>query len=123
VAAAAGVEVRGEAQLARTMARATAQLDHLPSEPAARIVTAAAQRAAPRRTGRLAASLRAAAGLDGAGTITSPLVYAVPIHWGRPAHNIQADPFIVRAAAATEPEWVRALEPAAQKVCDGVSGA
>lgn len=119
----ATVKVVGEAELVRTMDRATKALPHLPSEEAARIVAARAQRVAPRRTGRLAASVRASAGVNGAGTITSPLVYAVPIHWGRPAHNIDANPFVERAAKETEPEWTKALEHQGQKVCDGVRGA
>lgn len=117
------VTVKGGAALTRTMAAATAALPELPTEAGARVIAAASQSTAPRRTGRLAGSVRAQAGRHGAGTITSPVVYAVPIHWGRPAHGIEPHPFVTQAAAHTEPQWTRALEPAAQRLCDNVRGA
>lgn len=117
------LKVTGGPRLASTMARAEADLDRIPTVDAAKIVAARAQTVAPRRTGRLAGSVRARAGAEGRGTITSPLIYAVPIHWGRPAHNIAANPFISRAATQTEREWMASIEKQGQKICDSVKGA
>ena len=116
------VKVTGEAELVRTMDRAAAQLPHLDTEEAAKIIAARSQTTAPRRTGRLAAGTRAARTLTGS-TITNPVVYAVPIHWGRPAHNIDPDPWISRAAEQSEREWTAAVEHQGQKICDTVRGA
>jgi hypothetical protein len=112
------VRVVGDAELAATLAAAAKALPTLDTTQAARIIAGRIPSTAPRRTGRLAGSF-----ISGRDTITSPLVYAVPIHWGRPAHNIGRDPFVYPAAEHSEPQWSRALEDAGQKLCDGVHGA
>jgi hypothetical protein len=112
------VVVKGEAALMSTMGRAANQLPTMDTTEAARVIAARIPASAPRRTGRLAGSF-----ISGRDTITSPLVYAVPIHWGRPAHNVERDPFVYPAADAAESQWVAALEHAGQKICDGVHGA
>lgn len=117
----ASVKVEGEANLVRTMERATAELPHLNTEQAAKIITARSMTTAPRRTGRLAAGTRARRTAAGA-TITNAVVYAVPIHWGRPAHNIEANPWISRAADQSRSEWEHAIEHEAQRVGDTVRG-
>jgi hypothetical protein len=62
----------------------------------------------PRRTGRLAASERAAgtqaAAIVRAGGARVP--YAGPIHWGWPLRNIAAQPWIQEAAESTEGRWL-----------------
>jgi hypothetical protein len=123
--AGAQVQVRGGDRLAATAADAAKAIADLSDgfAEAGRIVTAAGETAAPRLTGRLAGSLRSAPAGRNTASLTSPLVYAVPIHWGRPAHNIAADPFLFRAAERTEPQWLGALERDAQRVCNGVEGA
>jgi hypothetical protein len=115
---ATGVTVKGEDRLVATMDRAAKALPEMDTTEAARVIAARIPATAPRRTGRLAGSF-----ISGRDTITSPLVYAVPIHWGRPAHNIQRDPFVYSAADASESQWTTALETAGQKICDGVHGA
>jgi hypothetical protein len=122
---AVAIAVRGGDRLAATAADAAKRIADMRDgfADAGRILTAAAVSAAPRRTGRLAGSLRSTAGASAnTASVTSPLVYAVPIHWGRPAHNIAADPFILRAAALTETQWLGALERDAQQICDRVEG-
>ena len=46
--------------------------------------------------------------------------YAGPIHWGWPAHHIEAQPFLSDAAKATEPQWrseyMKAVEDALAQV-------
>lgn len=66
----------------------------------AEAVVAAGKREAPRRTGRLANSIRAGASQTRsyiqAGT-ASRLPYAGPIHFGWRRHGIEANPFLYRA--------------------------
>jgi hypothetical protein len=112
------VKVVGEERLQSTLRQAAKQLGDIDTTAAAATITAAVPSAAPRRTGRLAGSFT-----SGKGTITSPLVYAVPIHWGRPAHNIEANPFVYRAADHAEARWSADVEKAGQKICDEVEGA
>jgi hypothetical protein len=119
---AATVKVVGDAALRASMDRAEKALPDIETEAAARIIAAAIPAAAPRRTGRLGGSFTAST-QDKRGTLTTPVVYAVPIHWGRPAHNIAANPFVFRAANATEGAWTKAIEDAGQKICDQVRGA
>lgn len=70
------------------------------AEPVAR----AAEPRAPSRSGRLAASIRAQGtqreGRVAAGKASVP--YAGPIHWGWPARNIKAQPFLTDALASEE---------------------
>jgi hypothetical protein len=115
---ATSVKVVGEERLQATLRQAAKQLGDIDATAAAATITAAVPSTAPRRTGRLAGSFT-----SGKGTITSPLVYAVPIHWGRPAHNIEPNPFVYRAADRTEAKWVGDLEKSGQRICDDVEGA
>jgi hypothetical protein len=112
------IKVVGEDRLQSTMAGAIKALGDIDATAAAATITSAVPSTAPRRTGRLAGSFT-----SGKGTITSPLVYAVPIHWGRPAHNIEANPFVYRAADHAQARWVADLEKSGQRICDDVEGA
>lgn len=53
---------------------------------------------APKRTGRLAGSIKPFASGRWAG-IRSPVVYANPVHWGWRARGIAAQPFVLQAFA------------------------
>jgi len=117
-----GIKVVGESALVSSMDRAARSVEHIPTEEAARIIGAAVPAVAPRRTGRLAGSFGAATA-GGFGTLTSPVVYAVPIHWGRPAHNIRPNPFVYEARDNSESRYMAAIEHEGQKICDGVHGA
>lgn len=78
----------------------------------------------PRRSGRLASSVR------GSGTKTASVVraggarvpYAGPIHWGWPTRNISAQPFLVDAARATEPQWTAVYLEDLQAILDKHAG-
>ena len=48
--------------------------------------------------------------------------YAGPIHWGWPARNIKAQPFVVEAAQATEAEWVAMYEAEVDRILERVEG-
>jgi hypothetical protein len=116
--------VKGAPELAASCDRAARDVADMRDgfEEAARIVASAASGEAPKLTGALAASVVGEVTGRNLATITSPLVYAVPIHWGVPSHNIAPNPFVTRARDATEDRWMRALEGNAQHVCDQVRG-
>lgn len=118
------VRVLGEARLSSTLDGAAKKVGDLPGfAKAAGVISSASSSGAPRRTGRLASSLTSRRSGPNVSEMTSPLVYAIPIHWGSPAHNIAANPFYVRAAEQTESQWAKAVEKSAQDVLDGVQGA
>jgi len=117
--------VKGAAELVATLAIAAAAVADLEAgfTAAADIINHASTAGAPRRTGRLAGAMTMKYDGRNSATLTNPLVYAVPIHWGRPAHSIEANPYVVRAATTTEHMWNRAIEDDAQRKLDEVHGA
>jgi hypothetical protein len=102
----AQVQVRGARKLTRAMRQAGVELDDLKAANMAvgGIVLSAAN--PPRRTGRLAASGRVGRARSRA-RITYSRPYAPPIHWGWPARNIEANPWLAMAAKVTELAWLR----------------
>ena len=118
------VRVLGEARLSSTLDGAAKKVGDLPGfAKAAGVISSASSSGAPRRTGRLASSMSSSRTGPNVSQITSPLVYAVPIHWGSVRRDIAANPFVVRAADSTEPLWAGEIERSAQDVLDGVQGA
>lgn len=119
------MRVIGAMQLNITMTAAAAELTDMATgfSEVGDIVATASSRTAPRRTGALAQSMGHETGGKNTAVITSPLIYAGPIHWGRPSHNIRADPFVTDAAGATEDKQVGALERDAQRILNRVRGA
>jgi hypothetical protein len=91
-------------------------------DEAGRIIATASARIAPVRTGALRNSVQGESSGRNLALITSPLIYAGPVHWGRPGHNI-ATLFILRGADASSAQWGQAIEHNAQAVCDSVEGA
>lgn len=91
---------------------------------AAALVAGAASARAPRRTGRLAASVRGNRAVGRATVLAggAAVPYAGPIHWGWPARGIEANPFASEAARATESVWVPIYEAAITRVVDTVGG-
>lgn len=84
-----------------------------------------AQRAkgmAPKVTGRLAGSIKAGRTKDAA-TVTATAVYAGVIHWGWPARNIRAHPFLVDALSAGEPTVARIYMDEVTQIIGTVKGA
>lgn len=80
----------------------------------AQVVAAAAVARAPKRTGRLAQSVKGnrAVGRATVKAGAARVPYAGPIHWGWPARHITGQPFVVEAAEDTEPTWLPAYETA-----------
>jgi phage gpG-like protein len=100
------VQVEGADRLARTLhtfARSLSSLERAEGQ-AARSIQLRARARAPKRTGRLASSIRADAKGPVAQVSTS-LVYAGVIHNGWPAHSIRANPYLLPVAEATVPVW------------------
>jgi phage gpG-like protein len=98
------VTVKGARELRATTLRAAAELSRMDAADsrAGAYLTQRAKGMAPRVTGRLAGSIRAGRTKDAA-TVTAGAVYAGVIHWGWPARNISAQPFLVDALTAGEP--------------------
>ncbi len=122
----ARVVVEGAAQLRRTLRQAGADMKILRdvNKAAAQVVASAAASSAPRRSGRLAGSIRAGAtqraGVVRAGRKSVP--YAGPIHWGWPARNIRANPWLANTAQATESRWVDEYMQQLERAIDQVRG-
>ncbi|MCQ4120405.1 HK97 gp10 family phage protein [Rhodococcus tibetensis] len=119
-------ELVGADQLRRTLRAAGRGMDELKAinRGAADTVAGASRARVPRVSGRLDQSIRAAgtarAGIVRAGKKSVP--YAGPIHWGWPARNIRAQPFILNAAEATEPAWTSAYMRHVERLLDQVEG-
>ena len=118
------VELRGADELDRTLERAAKEIGDLEDadKAAAALIAREAARRAPRRTGKLAGSLKAGT-VRGKPTVSSDLVYAPPIHYGWRARNIAPNRFLTEAADATERQWLAFYETDTQKALDKVKGA
>jgi hypothetical protein len=120
------VKVDGLKPLRRNLRRLGNDLSDLKdaNQQAASIVASAGAGRAPKRSGNLAGSVRGnrAVGraIVRAGGAAVP--YAGPVHWGWPAHGIEAQPFIADAAVETQPVWLPAYEASIQKAVDKVGG-
>lgn len=125
MAANAGVQVHGLRELRRGMRQLNEDLADLKdaNATAAATVASAAAARAPHLTGRLAASVRGNRALSRATVLAggARVPYAGPVHWGWPAHHIEAHPFVVDAAQATEPVWLPAYQLAVEQAVDRVT--
>lgn len=119
--------MEGAAELGRTLRVAAGELRDLSSadDRAGAVIAAAARARAPRRTGRLAASVQfgAVAGAMAVGAGGPSVPYAGVIHNGWPGHNITAQPFISDAARDTGPAWLAAYTDAVSDAVDSIRGA
>lgn len=118
------VKVEGLATFDSTMKKAADELGRLTDAQgkAAAVIEQAARARAPRRSGRLAGSIRASRGAGGE-VLQVTAAYAGPIHWGWPSRHIDPQPFAMDAARATEGQWIKFYETDVQKTLDGVKGA
>jgi hypothetical protein len=95
-----------------------------PHLKAAGVVARTAKGTAPRRSGKLGASVRAGAsrtaGVVRAGSASVP--YANPIHWGWHTRGIAAQPFLSDAATSTETVWVALYLEEMEDILDRVKG-
>lgn len=121
-----GIRIEGLDALARSMRKAGVDIEELKSAHtrAGEIVAARAEQLAPRRSGKLAGSIRAMRQVKRARIVAgrASVPYAAPIHWGWPARGIEANPFISQAAQETEAEWTAAYLADVQTALDNVRG-
>lgn len=77
---------------------------------------------APKRSGKLAAAIRAGGNQKIAyvnyGKKSVP--YAGPIHWGWKARNIEANEYVSRAAQYSEPQWINAYRKRVDQIIEKV---
>lgn len=118
------VRIDGARELRAALKRAGVELADLKDANArvsAYVASMAAGRA-PRRSGRLASSIRGnkAAGRASVAAGSARLPYAGPIHWGWPSRGIAPQPFIAETAKQTEAIWLadysRAIDAVIKKV-------
>lgn len=126
-----GVKIEGARQLRRTLKDAGDDLNDLKevNRAAAAIAANRAKTWAPRKSGRLAGTVRSSgtktAGIVRAGNnrkTASGVPYANPIHWGWPSRNIKANPFLSYSAQATEPRWLKLYENYIEKTLSKIRG-
>jgi len=117
------VRLEGLTTFLSTMQKAEQELAKLDSAHSrtSQMIASAAAAAAPRRTGRLASSVRASSG-DKGGLVEVTAAYAGPIEWGWPSRNVDATHFAMKAARATEASWIKFYEQEVQKALDDVKG-
>lgn len=126
-----GVQIEGMRSLRSTLRKAGDDLTELKgvNAAAAGIAAGRAQSWAPVRSGALAASVRSS-GTKTAGIVrtgnnrksASGVPYAGPIHWGWPARNIKANPFLSYSAQATEPAWIKLYTDYLDKTVGKIKG-
>lgn len=118
------LEVRGARKLRRTLKRAGRDVTELRGVHSGVAGVVAGAASPPRRSGTLAGTVRAA------GTTTAAIVragfarvpYAGPIHWGWPARNIAAQPFLSDAATSSEGIWIKLYEREVDRIINQVEG-
>lgn len=126
-----GVKIEGMRNLRRTLKQAGDDLTELKevNKAAAEIAATRAKGWAPIVSGQLAATVRSSgtktAGIVRAGNnrkSSTGVPYAAPIHWGWPARNIKANPFLSYSAQDTEPRWLKLYENYIDKTLGKIRG-
>lgn len=118
------VEVEGATKAVATLNLAALRLRDLSSgaTTASSVVASSGRTRAPRRTGRLAASITGRSEQSDAVVVAS-VRYAAPVHYGVPSKRMAPRPFLSSAAAATQTVWVQAYATNVARVMDAVKGA
>ena len=113
------VKVIGARELRRALKAAEADMKDLTSvhRDVGQVVMSAQQ--PPRRTGKLAASLKSSPTTTKA-RVSSTLPYAAPVHWGVPSRNLAPNPWISRAAQSTEQTWTDLYQKRIQALMNDV---
>lgn len=121
------VRIEGLNNLVRTLKKAGLDISELKTanRRAGEIVAHEAAARAPRQTGALAGSIRAASQQRRA-RITAgrkgSVPYAGPIHWGWPSRGIRGNPFLSQAARDTEPRWTAQYREDVERALANVKG-
>jgi hypothetical protein len=120
----AAVEVVGAERLAATLSSAGGDIAHptAAASEAGRVLARQGSSNAPRRTGRLASSIRARPS-GGDVEVGSSLIYAPVIHNGWARHHITANPFLRHALEQRTGEIVALYARDMDKAISQVKGA
>lgn len=115
------VRVIGAKELRRSLKAADRDLGDLKTvhRKIGTMVMSTATPRAPRRTGKLASSLRSSPTTTKA-RVTSRLPYAAPVHWGVPSRGIEPQPWISAAAQRREADWTDLYRKEVQRIMDEV---
>jgi len=124
VSGGARVEVVGGPRCVATLNVAATRLGRLTdgSRRASDVIASTARLRAPKRTGRLAASI-APSPQGSTARVRVPVRYAWPVHSGVPSLGQPARPFLANAAELTEPVWVEGYRRNVEQVMSKVEGA
>lgn len=120
-------EVQGGRVLRATLRQAGDDLADLKTvhKASAAIAAGGARLKVPHRSGKLAATIRAAgtktAGIVRVGNNTS-VRYANPIHWGWHRRHIKTNTFATDGAQATEPRWLPLYEAYIEDTLNNIEG-
>jgi len=118
------VKVQGARELRAALKRAGISLADLKAanQAVGALVARAATPHAPRRTGRLGGSARAAKAAGRARVMAggASVPYAGPIHWGWPARHIAPQPWIADAARDTQGAWMSEYQDAIDQIVQTV---
>ena len=116
------VTVKGADRLAAGMGQAADELARMTDthRQVARLVAQACR--PPRRTGKLAGSIRPDGGADGA-LVEATAPYAAAVEGGVPSRGMKAQPFLRNAVRSTQSTWLELYARGAQDVLDDVKGA
>lgn len=120
----AGVRADGLTQLVSSLEAASEQLQDFtqPHREATSFLAGAAAVNTPRRSGALAAGHRADASPK-VGTVANDRVYAGPIHWGWPARNIRAQPWLTDTLTRSQEQVVAPYAEHVQRTINTIRGA
>ena len=112
----ATVHVTGLTEVTTALKRLGTELEDMPEtmDEIARDAARLASSFAPKRSGRLAGSLRASTG-PGRATVTSTLVYAGVINYGWRARNIRPSRYLQRADTQLAARAVQLLDQGADR--------
>lgn len=125
-----GFTLNGASNLSRTLRRAGVDIRELKpvNREAAEIAMKRSSTEVPKRSGRLAQTLRVGA-TNRAGVIRAGnnranggVPYAGAIHWGWPDRDIAAHPFIAKSARETEHQWRPLYERFSEQAIAKVKG-
>jgi phage gpG-like protein len=122
--ATAGVTVQGARELRGAMRKAGLDMGEMKAVHARVGLLVAQSTTPPRRSGRLAASIRST-GQAGAAVVRAggaKVPYAGVIEYGWPSRNISAQPYLRTAAHRTEPRWAPMYLAEVQAILDRIGG-
>lgn len=113
------ITARGGPALAAGLSGVAAGLDHLDgaARATAELLELDARGRAPKRSGKLAGSIRGTA-RDGTATVGTPVPYGLPVHFGVPSRNQRGQPFLADAVRAQDSAILAVWARDAQRLID-----